>query len=145
MRWIIAQISREIECEIFPGIEVPLDLNDLTQRATFWQGDRFEKPTDQILEAYGRGDSHFFDIGSNYGFFSYWMLYKHSKISVYAFEPNPLTFGILQKMKTKNQLARFHPQHLGLAETPGMLQLHARELDTWKVSSQRCCKGCGNI
>jgi FkbM family methyltransferase len=130
MRWIIAHIPRHIECEIFPGIEVPLDMNDLTQRATFWQGDRFEKPTAQIMEAYGRGASRFFDIGSNYGFFSYWMMYKHSQISVHAFEPNPLTFELLQKIRTKNQLARFHPQHLGLAEAPGVLQLHAGEVDS---------------
>jgi len=40
-------------CELFPGIIVKLNLKDLTMRATFWQGDRFEFPTAAVLGDWG--------------------------------------------------------------------------------------------
>lgn len=46
-------VSKEIKCELFPNIWVNLNLKDLTQQSTFWQGDRFEFPTPQILRDWG--------------------------------------------------------------------------------------------
>ena len=72
---------RQIQTELFPGIHVQLDLRDLTQRTTYWQGDRFEYPTPSILSGWAaQGAERFFDIGSNYGFFSYYMLSHHRKL-----------------------------------------------------------------
>jgi hypothetical protein len=32
---------RFIETKLFPGISMRLDMHDLTQRSTYWQGSRF--------------------------------------------------------------------------------------------------------
>jgi hypothetical protein len=112
---------RFIETKLFPGISMRLDMHDLTQRSTYWQGSRFEHPTAHILAAWGRqGGSAFFDIGSNYGFFSYWMLWNFPAMAVYSFEPNPATFELLATAKSRNNLANDHPELRGkeLANIP---------------------------
>ncbi len=61
-----------VHTELLPGISAELDLSDEVQRATYWQGERFEYPALQILNEWiSSGATQFFDIGSNYGFFSY--------------------------------------------------------------------------
>ncbi|MGB8466071.1 MAG: FkbM family methyltransferase, partial [Terrimicrobiaceae bacterium] len=98
-----------------------MNLGDLTQRSTFWQGSRFEAPTAQILARFGAGAKVFFDIGSNYGFFSYWTLHRLPGIEVYAFEPNPKTFETMRRARLENSLNRLHPQRVGLSDSVGRL------------------------
>ena len=118
-------IPSKIEAELFPGIHLQLDSRDLTQRTTYWQGDRFEYPTAQNISKWMNPSiTHFFDIGSNYGFFSYLMLSKFAGLIVHAFEPNPKTFAILEDAKERNRLTRFHPHWMGLSDVQDTLLLH---------------------
>ncbi len=120
-----------VETELFPGIRARLDLRDLTQRTTYWQGARFEYPTAEILAEWGRaGTAVFFDIGSNYGFFSYWMLSQVAGLRVEAFEPNPATYERVRGIIGRNGLTRMRAWNLGLSDAPGRLMLHAGVVDS---------------
>jgi len=113
---------QNITCELFPNIIVKLNLKDLTMKATFWQGDRFEFPTAAVLK--GWGGEKFFDIGANYGFYSLFMLHKINKIMVYAFEPNPSTYERLKIIRQNNNLERLQLFHCGLGSQSGQFDLH---------------------
>lgn len=111
--------------DLFPHIKAPLKKSDLTQRSTYWQGSRFEYPTAQILQGWINSDTtHFFDVGSNYGFFSYWMLSQSPEIQVYAFEPNPVTYALVKRIITDNNLHRMQAWNLGLSNESAQLELH---------------------
>lgn len=111
--------------ELFDGIHAELDLNDGVQRATYWQGSRFEHPTLPILDRWARsGATHFFDIGSNYGFFSFALLSRIPQLQVHAFEPNPATFSHLAQIKKQNGLERLKIWNCGLSDKTGVLTLH---------------------
>ena len=121
----------KFDAQLFPGINAVLSKQDLTQRSTYWQGKRFENPTATILESWITEDTtHFFDIGSNYGFFSYWMLTRSKSIIVNSFEPNPSTYSIVREIKRRNNLARLHPWNIGLGESASILALHLGTVDS---------------
>ncbi len=110
--------------ELVPGIRAELDFGDATMRATYWQGDRFERPTAQVLQRWAEGATHFFDMGSNYGFFSYYLLSRRPGLEVHAFEPNRITFARMEATRVANQLATFHAWNIGLGDAAGSLNLH---------------------
>jgi len=110
--------------ELFPGIRADLDFRDATMRSTYWQGSRFEKPTAQVLDRWAPNATHFFDIGSNYGFFSYWMLSRHPQLTVHAFEPNGVSFARIESTRTRNDLRRLHAWNIGLSDAPDRIALH---------------------
>lgn len=103
--------------ELFPGIRADLNLADDTQKSTYWQGDRFEWPTCPILKRFCQPPvRRFFDIGSNYGFFSYYLLTECPHLDIAAFEPNPKTFFQLQEIKRRNHLAKLSLHAIGLSD-----------------------------
>jgi FkbM family methyltransferase len=110
--------------EIVPGIRVDLDFSDDTMRATYWQGDRFERPTAQRLDRWAEGATHFFDIGSNYGFFSFLMLSRRPALEVHAFEPHPMTYARLDAARAANRLLTLHAWNFGLSDSQQRLVLH---------------------
>jgi hypothetical protein len=113
--------------ELFPGIRAELDMRDETDRTTYWQGSRFEKPTPQILAKWlnsGTKVTAFFDIGSNYGFYSCWVLSICPDLEVFAFEPNPRTFAKIQRIKELNNLIQLRPYNIGLSNEVALLPLH---------------------
>ncbi len=117
--------------ELLPGIVADLDLTDEVQRATYWQGERYEFPMLQILDRWvGEGVTHFFDIGSNYGYFSHALIARHSGLQAHAIEPNPVTFAQLEKIRSENQIARLNIWNLGLSDQCEILQLHRGLVDS---------------
>jgi len=113
------------EADLFPRIHAVLNKNDLTQRSTYWQGSRFEYPTPSIMDSWITPETtHFFDIGSNYGFFSFWMISRNPSLSVHAFEPNPMTFATISAIKKENALGQLHLWNIGLGDVSGKLSLH---------------------
>lgn len=112
-----------IRCELFPGIKMSLNFTDLTQQATFWQGNRFEYPTACVLRDWG-DIAAFFDIGANYGFYSYYMLSNYSDLQVYAFEPNHDTYKLITGIKEENNLLKLHHFNMGLGSQIGEYDLH---------------------
>lgn len=123
-RSVFRVLPAEVDTELLPGIRAHLDLTDDTQRATYWQGTRFDWPMAAILNNWGNaGATHFFDIGSNYGFFSFFLLSRFDQISVHAFEPNPTTFRSLSTIKTENGLDQLHVWNCGLSDGSSSLPL----------------------
>jgi FkbM family methyltransferase len=130
-RLLFSLLPKTIETELFPGIHTRLNSDDSTQRTTYWQGDRFEYPTAQILTQWAtQGITHFFDIGANYGFFSCMMLSRFSEVKVNAFEPNPKTFLLLDSIRTDNHLTNLNTHPMGLSDGPGELFLHPGKEDS---------------
>src|SRR5262249_27601524 len=106
-------------------------LRDGTQRATYWQGERCEHPTARVLHDWARaGATAFFDIGANYGFYSFMMTARHPALDVFAFEPNPRTFAHLHTIVTENRLTRVHAINSALGDTVARLPLHPGEADS---------------
>ena len=121
----------EVETELVAGIRASLNLNDSTQLATYWQGHRFEYPTGDILTQWADSDDAvFFDIGSNYGFFSYLLASRHRGLEIHAFEPNPSTYAKLLAIKIRNNLAHLHPWNIGLGKENAKLTLHQGNEDS---------------
>jgi FkbM family methyltransferase len=128
--------KKTIDTELVPGIRVYLDLRDEIQRATYWQGARYEKPTVQVLRRWCSDAACFFDIGANYGFFSYFMLSACPQLHVYAFEPNPDTHRILQRARERNVLDSLHPVGMALSDDVAATVLHV-----WTKDSGRSTLG----
>jgi FkbM family methyltransferase len=116
-RAFFAMLPAEIDVELLPGIRVRLDTMDGTQRATYWQGPRFEHPTGSILQKWANEpNSVFFDIGSNYGWFSFYLASELPHLPIHSFEPNPSTFNHLKETVDRNALRNIHPCNLGLGD-----------------------------
>ena len=119
--------------ELLPGVRAELNFADATMRATYWQGSRFEHPTPAVLLQWARsGATHFFDIGSNYGWFSYWLASQSPALDVHAFEPNPRTFARIEAILAANSaaLGRMRAWNLGLSDEAGRLVLHPGHEDS---------------
>lgn len=115
---------KHVRTELIPGLFANLDLSDEVQRATYWQGERFEKPTLPVLNQWvDEGARLFFDIGSNYGFFGFALMARHQHLGAHAFEPNPITFAHLAEIKTENHLNRLAIWNLGLSDCCATLPL----------------------
>ncbi len=104
--------------EIVRGIRVRANFRDLTFRSTYWQGPRFEGRAIDRLEAWLASAARpvFFDIGSNYGFFSFLIYSRFPRAEIHAFEPNPLTYDRLNEAVQLNYLSRIHPHPMGLSD-----------------------------
>lgn len=116
---IIRSLPKKVESRLFPKITATLDLADETQRTTYWFGTRFERPTPQILQQWAEDADVFFDVGSNYGFYSFFLYSVAPHVDIYAFEPNPLSFRRLQDICVVNNAARIKPQPYGLSDEDG--------------------------
>lgn len=119
---IFKALPPTIETRLFPGIKAILDLHDETQRTTYWFGTRFEAPTPQILREWASEATHFFDIGSNYGFYSFFLHSVFSHLHIYPFEPNPASFRRLLDICTINRTVRIQPQPYGLSDEDKRLE-----------------------
>ena len=76
--------------ELFPGFPVGLDLADGVQRRALLDGPAYEAPGPALLRSFCTADETvFFDIGANFGYYSYYMLQHSAHTAVHSFEPNP--------------------------------------------------------
>lgn len=117
-------LPHTLDGEVAPGIRVELDTRDLTQRHSWWQGPRFETPTVAVLESWASKAERFFDVGANYGFYSYRLLSASERLEVHAFEPHPGMVAILEAAKERNDLGRLHVVPVALADIRTELVLH---------------------
>ena len=119
------------EVELFPGIRVEMDFSDATQKATYWQGARFEYPATRRLAGWAREGTVFFDIGANYGFFSYWMLSHSPFVTVYAFDPLSRNMAIMARTRERNKLeSRFMFTECALGDETAKMTLRTSDQDS---------------
>jgi len=104
-------------------ITVPMAF-DYTLEAAFILSGMYSIP-----ECHIKPEDVVFDVGAHFGFFSYYAVQKGAK-EVYAFEPNPFVFGILQK-NANLWSNKIKPYQLALSSEDGEIELFiSRELDT---------------
>jgi FkbM family methyltransferase len=127
---IMSSLPREIKTELFPGIAATLDLNDDVQRWTYWYGTRYEAPTPEILTRWGKRAREFFDIGANYGFFTFLIRSFCPNIQIHSFEPNPRTFSQLEGILQLNHLDKIHLHPIGLSDVDGTFPFYPLELNS---------------
>jgi FkbM family methyltransferase len=119
------------EVELAPGLRTVLDFSDETQRVTYWQGWRYEAPTPQILTAWtAASGSVFFDIGANYGFYSYLVAAHSPSAHIHAFEPNEKMASVISQTRGRNGLDRLEIHTVGLSDEASELELHLGDADS---------------
>jgi FkbM family methyltransferase len=123
-------LPRKLSTMLLPGIRATLDLDDDTQLWTYWFGTRFEAPTPAILSGWAKQSTCFFDIGANYGFFSFFISAFHPGVQIFAFEPNPVIFAQLSQICAENKLISISPQPFGLSDTPGRFEFRSLTRNT---------------
>jgi FkbM family methyltransferase len=91
-----------------------------------WSGLRFERPELEFILRMLQPGMTFFDIGANVGVFSVaaGKAMEEAQGSIYAFEPCPATFAILEKNLQENELAGVHAQCVALSERSGAASLY---------------------
>jgi FkbM family methyltransferase len=91
-----------------------------------WSGLRFERPELEFILKMLEPGMTFFDIGANIGVFSVaaGRSLQETQSSIYAFEPCPATFAILEKNLQENELAGVHGQCLAVSERSGAASLY---------------------
>lgn len=124
---IMQALPSKIQTKLFPGVTAELDLREEVQRTTYWFGTRYERPTPQILRMWGGNANAFFDVGANYGFFTFYMHAFCPGIQIHAFEPNPKPFSRLSDICQLSKLKdiRLHP--FGLSDIEGEFPFYALE------------------
>ncbi|WP_017733229.1 FkbM family methyltransferase [Nafulsella turpanensis] len=75
-------------------------------------------------EFFQKEDLTIIDIGANVGFFSLFMLFRHPKARVYAFEPMPYNFNKLAQYKEETKLDKLFPINKAVAGTAEKLSLN---------------------
>lgn len=91
-----------------------------------WSGLRFERRELEFILRMLQPGMTFFDIGANIGVFSVaaGKAMPEAQGSIYAFEPCPATFAILEKNLQENELAGVHAQCLAVSERRGEARLY---------------------
>jgi FkbM family methyltransferase len=91
-----------------------------------WSGLRFERAELQFILRLLQPGMTFFDIGANIGLFSLAAgkkLWSQPSI-IYAFEPCPSTFAILEKNLLKNELTKVRAVQVALSDQTGEANLY---------------------
>lgn len=122
---ITALLPPKFRSEMFPQLWIDLDMRQPNQRCGYWQGDRYEYPTPKILTQWCEQATAFFDIGANYGFFTFLLAAKYTKLPIYAFDPHPMNVNSLQKTVALNRLSNIFPHPLGLSNQHETLTFQA--------------------
>ncbi len=91
-----------------------------------WSGLRFERPELEFILRMLEPGMTFFDIGANVGVFSVaaGRSLQETQSSIYAFEPCPATFAILEKNLHENGLASVRAQCMAVSEQSGEASLY---------------------
>lgn len=106
------------------GVSLELNPEDRTLSATLWNDGVWEKTqTEQLLELLSPGDT-FVDIGANIGYYTVLAAQKVGpKGRVFAFEPDPESFALLQHNVERNGLSQVVVENKAAGAEEGKLEL----------------------
>ncbi len=124
--------GKKITSRFFHNLFVPIDFADIIQTAAYWRGSRYERPTPQIIGRLINENklTTFFDIGANFGFFSYYIKSAYPSLQIYSFEPGPANYNKMVEVKRQNNLNGFDPQNIGLGDSNGILSFNLTSGDS---------------
>ncbi len=115
---------QSVRVELFPNWPVELTLGDNIQRHALLSGVNYEAPSPQLLRTFcAPPGTVFFDMGANFGYYSYYLLAHCPHLKAHSFEPNPA--HLRGQRATAKELAdgRYFPHQLGLGDDVGELTL----------------------
>lgn len=69
------------------------------------------------------------DIGANVGYFSLFMFSQFPKARIYAFEPMPYNYKLLDQCRKKYHHFRLHTANKAISDTNSTIVLHASKID----------------
>lgn len=78
----------------------------------------------------------FFDIGANVGWYSLNIARRYGSVSIYAFEPIPITFNCLKKNITYNKFKNIVAYNFGFANEDKQLNFYFDPISSGKASLQ---------
>lgn len=122
---------RPVQVELFPGFAVELDLTDEMPRQVLRNVAGYEAPCPQLLRQFctSPGDV-FFDVGANFGYFSYYLLAHAPHAVVHSFEPNADHVRRQRAVAARYAPDRYFPHQLGLSDQPGEVTLTMSTIDS---------------
>ena len=94
-------ISKDLEARLFFGKNITLPSNDLDMYPMYFFGtlQPEESPLTRFFIKNFKENDIFYDIGANYGFYSYLAKTLINRGEVHSFEPNPTVFEYFKKNK----------------------------------------------
>jgi FkbM family methyltransferase len=118
--------SDELVWSRVKGGEVLTGLNDLVGRTAFYTGDLDRKISWVCARIVRPGDT-VLDIGANLGIVTLWLSKLVGKRGrVYAFEPNPELYEVLEKTIHRNQAMNVRPYAIALGARADQMELRIR-------------------
>lgn len=87
------------------------------------------EPEIDFLHYFIKENSTVLDIGANYGHYAYLMAKLNPKGKVYAYEPVPFTFGVLEKVKSHFNLNNIEAINAAVSASNGMITINLPLLD----------------
>jgi len=117
--------------ELAPGIPMRFELRDSIQRELYLNGSLYERADIDLLSSLCAGSgTAFLDIGANVGVYSFWSLSRFPSVRVFAFEPNPRTFGKLSETKSLGNYPTLHLIQSALGDASGTATMCATDLNS---------------
>ena len=106
------------------GVKLELNPEDRTLSATLWSEGTWEKTqTEQLLAQLSPGDT-FVDVGANIGYYTVLAAHKVGPEGrVFAFEPDPESFALLQRNVERNGLSQVVLENKAAGAENGTLEL----------------------
>ncbi|MBT8220094.1 MAG: FkbM family methyltransferase [Bacteroidia bacterium] len=80
-------------------------------------------------------DLHIIDIGANVGYFSLAAFAKFPKATIYAFEPHPYCYQVLEKRTGQYSGFNWKIQNLGVGKSDGAIEIFTNTLDSFSSTS----------
>lgn len=112
------------------GCYFQADLGDWASRRHFFTGRHYERLVPLAIQRILSGGGTFVDVGANRGIHTL-AASRHlrQRGEVYAFEPNPTTFRVLEAHLTINAVTNCRAFNLGLSDSPDTLSLNIFDHD----------------
>jgi len=116
----------EIRSHGFQNIHLDLDIRNRASWNIYMTG-KHQPGVAAIMQTYLGAGGIAMDIGANVGIFSLPLAKRRPDATVHAFEPNPETFGVLQKGAGDNNVANMVPHPIALSDETREVALHIPE------------------
>jgi FkbM family methyltransferase len=114
------------EVRLRTGGRMVLDIRDSQQRHIYYSR-LYEYPYVAWLQNIIKSGDSFVDVGANIGFYTIWAALRVGSTGrVFSFEPNPLSYGFLEKNIELNELGNVNPYQVAVGGADGIAQLEAR-------------------
>ncbi len=89
---------------------------------TIWSGGTYEQAETNLFAKFVKSNDIVFDIGAHVGYFT--VLFSTLGAKVFAFEPSPINFGLLQKNLIRNNIKNVQTKQIAISDKNEYLHLY---------------------